>query len=187
MSTGNYHQEKLIELLKRVHPMGPIGAVMLQTIKEAMPQNEKIVACYYQLDFSEADTLVEGQEGQRAFYSSIVQLLTAHHFIDLGFYPKYHSQRVLAVHAVQDLRLENTFVTSYDDGDETLSAEARGFKPVQTKLQATLVDAHGQHLETWTIEGSRQEQIDNLIQINRSLGQIVGKPLVDALTPTATP
>ncbi|MBC7542978.1 MAG: hypothetical protein H7338_09635 [Candidatus Sericytochromatia bacterium] len=177
MSTGNYHQDKLIELLKRVHPMGQIGAVMLQVIREVMPHHEKIVACYYQLDFSEGDPT---QGGQTTFYSSIVQLLTDHHFIDLGFYPKYHSQRVLAVHAVQDLRLENTFITSFDDGgDEEIStAESRGFRPVQTKFQAALIDSHGQKLENWLIEVSRPEQIENLVQIHNTLKRVVGKPLV---------
>jgi hypothetical protein len=172
-----YHQEKLKELLKRVLPMGPIGNVMLDTIKAVLTQNEKIIACYYQLDFSEADS----SSGQPTFYSSVVQILTGHQFIDLGFYPKYHSQRVLAVAAVQDLKLENTFVTGFEGGEDPLTAEGRGFKPIQTKLECDLIDAQGRSVATWLVEASRPEQIDNLQQIHLTLAKVVGKPLPEVI------
>jgi hypothetical protein len=150
---------------------------MLDTIKAVLPQNEKIIACYYQLDFSEAET----SSGQATFYSSVVQILTGRHFIDLGFYPKYHAQRVLAVASVQDLKLENTFVTGFEGGEEPLTAEGRGFKPIQTKLEVGLLDAHGQAVATWLIEASRPEQIDNVQQIHLTLAKVVGKPLPEVV------
>jgi hypothetical protein len=172
-----YHQEKLKELLKRVIPMGPIGNVMLDTIKAVLPQNEKIICCYYQLDFSEADS----SSGQPTFYSSVVQILTGHHFIDLGFYPKYHAQRILAVGSVQDLKLENTFVTGFEGGEEPLTAEGRGFKPIQTKLEVGLLDGRGDTVSAWLIEASRTEQVDNIQQIHATLAKVVGKPLPDVI------
>lgn len=173
---GNYHQEKVKELLKRVLPMGPIGNVMLQTIKEVLPPSERIIACFYLLDYSEASL---GAGEQPTFYASVVQLLTTQRFVDLGFYPKYHSQRVLAVSGIGEVRLENTFVTGFE-GEEA-SAEATGFRPLQTKLSATLLDPAGRVLDTWMIEATRPEQIDNVLEIHRSLSRVVGRPLAEDL------
>jgi hypothetical protein len=181
MSLLAYHQEKLKELLKQVIPMGPIGNVMLDTIKAVLPQNEKIVACYYQLDFSEADSAA----GQPTFYSSVVQILTGHHFIDLGFYPKYHAQRVLSVGAIQDLRLENTFVTGFEGGEDPLTAEGRGFKPIQTKLEVVLIDSRGHAVANWLIEASRSEQVENVRQIHHTLAKVVGMPLPEVVSQAA--
>jgi hypothetical protein len=181
MSLLAYHQEKLKELLKQVIPMGPIGNVMLDTIKAVLPQHEKIVACYYQLDFSEADNT----GGQATFYSSVVQILTGHHFIDLGFYPKYHAQRVLSVGSVQDLRLDNTFVTGFEGGEEPMTAEGRGFKPIQTKLEVALIDTRGQSVAHWLIEASRPEQVENVQQIHLTLAKVVGTPLPEVVSQAA--
>ena len=174
MSTGTasaYGHPKLNELIQKAATTPFIGQVLIQTIKDLVHPQDRILVCYYQLETS-------GQTEEREFtyYSVDVVLVTTAFFIRINFYPKTHTYMKKRIHSISDLKIEYPAPPM----EEVAELKGNEFVPARMNVLFTFTDAAGKVVETWTVESSEEGQVRQLHEISRLLGRVVGLPLAQA-------
>ena len=164
--------EKLIELLWKIKGMGKIGDVIIRSVKETVSPNERILTCFYHLDLSEQ---MKSKDAQPTFYSCEIHLVTTMNYIVLGFYPNFHSAHIKQIDHISELRIENRFVTGFDEEEKT--AEDKDYEPINVIFTVAFANKNGDRVCEWNAEASRKETLVLLQEQARVLEKIVGQPL----------
>jgi hypothetical protein len=180
MSTGSatYGHPKLNELLQQAAQTPFIGQVLIQTLRDLVHPQDRILVCYPIIETS-------GGTAERDFtyYSVNVVLVTTAFFIRINFYPKTHLATKKRIHMLSELKWEYPAPAMED------LAGIRGtdFLPVRVKLEAHFVSDRGTPAEVWSAEASDANHVRDLMEINRVLGRLVGMPLTQAAAPGPSP
>ena len=174
MSTGTasaYGHPKLNELIQKAAATPFIGQVLIQTIKDLVHPQDRILVCYYQLETSGATA-----DREFTYYSVDIVLVTTAFFIRINFFPKTHTYSKKRIHTINELKLEYP-APPMDDLAELKAGE---FLPTRMKLETQFVNDRGAVVENWIAEASDQLHVRHLMEINRQLGRMVGLPLAQA-------
>lgn len=175
MSTGtaaaSYGHPKLNELLHQAAQTPFIGQVLIQTVRDLVHPQDRILACYALVETSGAT-----EERDFTYYSVDVVLVTTAFFIRINFYPKTHMAVKKRIHQITEIKVEYP-APPMDDLADIKAAE---FVPNRAKLEVHFGNDRGATVETWTSEAADMDKVRNLMEINRVLGRMVGLPLAQA-------
>lgn len=174
---GAYAHPKLNELIRQAGATPFIGQVLIQTVRDLVHPQDRILACYYQLETSAADA--RGFQ----YYSIDVVLVTSAFFIRIMFYPQTHVCVKKRIHAISDMKLE--YPAPPFEALAELTAGA--FMPTRVTLSVQFANDRGVGVEHWTAEANDPERIAQLMDISRLIGRLVGMPLAQAQAPQQPP
>ncbi|MEB3222708.1 MAG: hypothetical protein VKS61_11570 [Candidatus Sericytochromatia bacterium] len=177
MSTGTaaYGHPRLNELLQQAAQTPFIGQVLIQTLRDLVHPQDRILVCYPIIETS-------GGTAERDFtyYSVNVVLVTTAFFIRINFYPKTHLASKKRIHLLNELKWEYPAPAMED-----LTGIRSDFVPARVKLEAHFGSDRGTPVEVWVAEASDANHVRDLMEANRVLGRLVGMPLSQAAAPTA--
>lgn len=177
MSTGTasaYGHPKLNELIQKAASTPFIGQVLIQTIKDLVHPQDRILVCYYQLETSGATA-----DREFTYYSVDVVLVTTAFFIRINFYPKTHTFLKKRIHTISDLKVEYPAPPM----EEVAELKTSEFVPSRMSVVFNFADAAGKTVEVWATESGDEAQVRQLQEISRLLGRVVGLPLAQAAAP----
>jgi hypothetical protein len=177
MSTGTasaYGHPKLNELIQKAAATPFIGQVLIQTIKDLVHPQDRILVCYYQLETSGATA-----DREFTYYSVDIVLVTTAFFIRINFFPKTHTYQKKRIHSISDLKVEYPAPPMEEVADLSTSE----FLPSRMSVSFNFTDATGKTVENWVAETGEEGQVRQLTEINRLLGRVVGLPLAQAQGP----
>ncbi|MEB3196420.1 MAG: hypothetical protein VKP62_04380 [Candidatus Sericytochromatia bacterium] len=176
--SGNatYGHPKLNELLQQAAQTPFIGQVLIQTLRDLVHPQDRILACYPIIETS-------GQTADREFtyYSVDVVLVTTAFFIRINFYPKTHLAIKKRIHLINELKFEYPAPPM----DELAGIKGADYVPNRVKLEVQFNNDRGALAEHWTAEASDEHRVRDLMDINRLLGRMVGMPLAQAVAAAA--
>jgi hypothetical protein len=175
MSTGtapaSYGHPKLNELLQKAAQTPFIGQVLIQTVRDLVHPQDRILVCYALVETSGAT-----EDKEFTYYSVDVVMVTTAFFIRINFYPKTHMAVKKRIHQITEIKVEYP-APPMDDLADIKAAE---FVPSRCKLEVHFGYDRGVGVETWTAEAADLDKVRNLLEINRALGRMVGLPLAQA-------
>jgi hypothetical protein len=175
MSTGTtanaYGHPRLAELIQQAASTPFIGQVLIQTVRDLVHPQDRILACYYQLETSGATA-----DKEFTYYSVDAVIVTTAFFIRINFYPKTHTAVKKRIFTISDIKVEYPAPPMEELGELKTSE----FLPARVALAATFVNDRGGVVETWTAEASDLIHVRQIMEINRLLGRVVGMPLAQA-------
>lgn len=172
VKTAAYRHDKLIELLQRVNAVSGVSQQIWQTVQEIVNPNERILACYYQLEMREE----EAEQGVEAFYSCELVLVTTGALVTIAFFPKVQRYQLTKVYRINDIKVENRIFTEDAFGKSTEPVKGLA-QPRKFDMVVKFQDEYGKECATWEIESTKPENVKNLIVIARTLNRFVGQPL----------
>lgn len=181
MSTGtaaSYGHPKLNELLHQAAQTPFIGQVLIQTVRDLVHPQDRIIACYAIVETSGAT-----EEKEFTYYSVDVVLVTTAFFIRINFYPKTHMAVKKRIHVISEIKVEYP-APPMEDLDDIKAAE---FVPNRVKLEVHFSNDRGTNVETWVAEAADLDKVRNLLEINRVLGRLVGLPLAQSAQASQQP
>lgn len=181
MSTGtaaNYGHPKLNELLHLASQTPFIGAVLIQTVKDLVHPQDRVLVCHAIVETSGAT-----EDKEFTYYSVNVVLVTTAFLIRINFYPKTHMAVKKRIHQITELKIEYPAPPM----DDLADIKANEFIPQRVKLDVHFGNDRGDSIENWQVEGADIEHVRNLLDINRVLGRMVGLPLAQAAGAPAQP
>lgn len=172
--TATYGHPKLNELLQQAAQTPFIGQVLIQTLRDLVHPQDRILVCYPIIETSGATA-----ERDFTYYSVNVVLVTTAFFIRINFYPKTHTAVKKRIHLLNELKWEYPAPPMED------LAGIRGadFVPSRVKLEAHFANDRGHIVEPWVAEASDPNHVRDLMEVNRVLGRMVGLPLSQATPP----
>lgn len=181
MTTGSanataYGHPRLNELIQQAASTPFIGQVLIQTVKDLVHPQDRILACYYQLETSGATA-----DREFTYYSVDAVIITTAFFIRINFYPKTHTYTKKRIFTLSDVKIEYPAPPM----EELADLKTNEFLPARMALAATFVNDRGVTVETWSAEASDSVHVRQLMEIQRLLGRIVGMPLAQAGGPAA--
>lgn len=174
MSTGTasaYGHPKLNELIQKAASTPFIGQVLINTIKDLVHPQDRILVCYYQIETSGATV-----DREFTYYSVDVVLVTTAFFIRINFYPKTHTCVKKRIHSISDIKIEYP-APPLEDVADISTAE---FLPSRMTLGVHFADALGKGVEDWQTSSGEESQVRQLMEISRLMGRLVGIPLAQA-------
>lgn len=174
MSTGTasaYGHPKLNELIQKAASTPFIGQVLISTIKDLVHPQDRILACYYQIETSGAT-----EDREFTYYSVDVVLVTTAFFIRINFYPKTHTYIKKRVHSISDMKIEYPAPPL----EEVAELKTSEFLPSRMSLAIAFADAAAKPVETWIQSSGDEAQVRQLMEISRLMGKLVGMPLAQA-------
>ncbi len=181
MSTGtaaSYGHPKLNELLHIAGQTPFIGQVLIQTVRDLVHPQDRILVCYALVETSGAT-----EEKEFTYYSVDVVLVTTAFFIRINFYPKTHMAVKKRIHVISEIKVEYPAPPM----EELEDIKAADFVPNRVKLEVHFANDRGANVETWVAEAADLDKVRNLLEINRALGRMVGLPLAQAASATQQP
>lgn len=174
MSTGTpvtYGHPKLNELLHLASQTPFIGAVLIQTVRDLVHPQDRVLVCHAMVETSGAT-----EDKEFTYYSINVVLVTTAFFIRINFYPKTHLAVKKRIHQITELKIEYPAPPM----DDLVDIKASEFIPSRVKLDVQFANERGDAIENWIVEGADIDHVRNLLDINRVLGRVVGLPLSQA-------
>ena len=127
MSTGtaaSYGHPKLNELLHTATQTPFIGQVLIQTVRDLVHPQDRIIACYAIVETSGAT-----EEKEFTYYSVDVVLVTTAFFIRINFYPKTHMAVKKRIHQITEIKVEYPAPPMDDLADIKACARRRASSP----------------------------------------------------------
>jgi hypothetical protein len=176
-SNSAYSHPRLNELLQLAAGTPFIGQLLIGTVRDLIHPQDRILACYYQMETSGATA-----EREFTYYSVEVVLVTTAFFIRINFYPKTHTVIKKRIHMIADLKLEYPAPAMEALADLKTSE----FMPSRVALAIHLLNDRGATAEHWNIESSELAHVRQLMELSRLLGGLVGVPLAQAGTKAAS-
>lgn len=171
-----YAHPKLNELIRQAGALPFIGQVLIQTVRDLVHPQDRILACYYQLETSNAD------ERGFSYYSIDVVLITSAFFIRIVFYPNTHTCVKKRIFTIADMKIEYPAPSQ----EALLELTAGAFLPRRITLGVHFTNERGESVETWTAEANDPERVMQLMEVSRLVGRLVGMPLSQAQAPAPT-
>jgi hypothetical protein len=163
-----YAHPRLNELLQRAAQLPFIGQLLINTVRDLVHPQDRVLICYPVIETS-------GATAEKAFtyYSIDVVLVTAAFYIRILFYPKTHTCIKKRVHMISDVKIEYPAPPM----EELAVLQSGEFLPSRIKLEARLVNDKAESVDSWMAEASDPESVRLLVEINRQMGRMVGLPL----------
>lgn len=175
MSTGTanaFSHPKLNELLQTATQTPFIGQILANTVRELIHPADRILVCYSQIETSGATA-----EREFTYYQIDVVLVTTAYYIRILFFPKTHTCVKKRIHTISEMKVEYPAPPM----DDLMALKTTEFIPARVKLETHFANDKGAPVETWVVEASEVSQVRHVMEINRSLGRVVGVPLSQAI------
>jgi hypothetical protein len=166
-----YGHPKLNELLKQAAQTPFIGHVLIQTLRDLVHPQDRILVCYPLIETSGATA-----DREFTYYSVDVVLVTTAFFIRINFYPKSHLAVKKRIHVINELKFEYPAPPM----DELAGIRGSEYLPARVRLEVNFNNDRGGEAEHWVAEASDPDKVRDLMEINKVLGRLVGMPLAQA-------
>lgn len=166
--------ENLIELAKKLNSLGKITEVIFTSLSEMVRPEEKILFCHYVM--TTGNKYHENGSVTPQFYSCEMNILTDTNFLNLGFFPTYHSFNVKNVDHISELNIQTLFGNQYDESTE-MGAEENSYNPTQLKVSYVFNNSKGEKIANWDIDTMEEQSIKSIMSQTKMLSPYIGKPL----------
>lgn len=166
--------ELLIELAKKLNSFGKITEVIFTNLSDMIRPEEKILFCHSQMQTG--NKYHENGTVTQQLYSCELHILTDTNFLNLGFFPTYHSFSVKNVDHIGELNIQTLFGNQYDDSTE-MGAEENSFNPTQIKISYVFNNSKSEKVASWDIDTADEQQMKSILSQTKLLSPHIGKSL----------